>query len=66
MEFLTDTIETTAPAAEAAQELFFEPGNFVEMLRYMGIGMLVIFVLIGVIILATMATNAIFSKKKDG
>ncbi len=60
MEFLTDVIETTAPAAEG---LTFEPGKFVEMLSYMGIGMLVIFVLIGVIILSTMAINAIFSKK---
>ena len=33
----------------------------VEMLRYMGIGMLVIFVIIGVIILATVAIQRIFS-----
>ena len=62
MEFLTDTIETTAPAAEAAQELFFAPNNFVEMLRYMGIGMLVIFVVIGIIILATKLVNYLFSE----
>lgn len=46
-------------------ELFFRPENFIGMLRYMGIGMLVIFVIIGVIILATMAINKIFSKKKE-
>ena len=46
-------------------ELFFRPENFISMLQYMGIGMLVIFVIIGVIILATMAINRIFSKKKD-
>jgi hypothetical protein len=46
-------------------QLFFRPENFVSMLQYMGIGMLVIFVIIGVIILATMAINKIFSKKKE-
>lgn len=55
MMFLTD-----APA----QELFFQPGNFVDMLYYMGIGMLVIFVIIGVIIGTTMLINKLFSKKK--
>lgn len=43
----------------------FEPEKFIEMLPYMGKGMLVIFVLIGVIILVTMAINGIFSGKKD-
>ena len=50
-------------AAEGAMELAFEPANFVENLQHMGIGMLVIFVLIGVIILATLLINKIFSKK---
>ena len=49
-------------AAETQTELFFEPGNFVNMLQYMGIGMLVIFVLIGVIILSTRAISKLFSK----
>ena len=44
--------------------LNFEPARFVEMLSYMGKGMLVIFVLIGVIILSTLLINKIFSKKK--
>ncbi len=52
--FLTNT----APKIE------FNPGKFVDMLPYMGIGMLVIFVIIGVIILSTLAINKIFSKKK--
>lgn len=52
-------------AAQAAPELFFKPGNFVDMLYYMGIGMLVIFVIIGIIILSTMVINKIFSRKKD-
>ncbi len=50
--------------AEAAKpELFFEPANFVKMLSYMGKGMLVIFVIIGVIILATILISKLFSKK---
>lgn len=50
-------------AKNASPELFFEPANFVEMLPKMGIGMLVIFVIIGVIILTTMLINKLFSKK---
>ena len=42
-----------------------EFGKFIENLPYMGKGMLVIFVIIGVIILATLAINKIFSDKKD-
>ncbi len=51
--------------AAAAPEIEFNPGNFVDMLYYMGIGMLVIFVVIGVIILSTMLINKIFSRKKE-
>ncbi len=63
MNVLSNAIETTGQATEVAQELFFEPGNFVEMLRYMGIGMLVIFVVIGVIMLSTMLVNRLGSGK---
>ena len=41
----------------------FDPMNFVENLKYMGIGMLVIFVVIGIIVLTTMLINWLFSKK---
>ena len=41
-----------------------EPENFIEYLSYMGKGMLVIFVIIGVIILSTAIINKICSKKK--
>lgn len=44
-------------------ELFFKPEGFLEYLPNMGIGMLVIFVIIGVIILATMLINKVFSNK---
>ncbi len=45
-------------------DIFFKPERFIEFLSYMGKGMLVIFVVIGVIILATLLTNKIFSKKQ--
>ena len=49
--------ETTQPTIE------FVPERFLEMLPYMAKGMLVIFVLIGVIILVTMLINKIFKDK---
>ena len=44
-------------------KLPFNPHGFIEMLKYMGIGMLAIFVLIGIIVLVTMLINKIFSGK---
>ncbi|MBE6727357.1 MAG: hypothetical protein E7562_01775 [Ruminococcaceae bacterium] len=43
----------------------FEPSRAGDMLSKMGIGMLVIFVIIGIIILATVAIQKIFSGKKE-
>ena len=40
----------------------FEPMAFVENLQHMGVGMLVIFVVIGFIILTTMLINWLFSE----
>ena len=48
-------------AAEAAPKMFFNPANFISNLKYMGIGMLVIFVVIGIIIGATLLINYLFS-----
>ena len=64
LNILTETIptETVAAATEGAK-LAFNPTNFVSNLKYMGIGMLTIFIIIGVIILATMLVNKIFSQK---
>ena len=45
----------------AGVELSFDPMAFVENLQYMGVGMVVIFAIIGVIILATMLINYLFS-----
>ena len=46
----------------AGVNLQFDPMAFVENLRYMGVGMLVIFVVIGIIILATKLVNYLFSE----
>ena len=42
--------------------IMFNPMGFVAQLPRMGIGMLVIFVVIGLIILTTMLINWLFSK----
>ena len=55
---------TFLSASSSAPEINFQPEKFVEMLGYMGKGMLVIFVIIGVIILATVAISKLFSGKK--
>ena len=52
MSFLTTT----------AVNLDFNPMAFVDNLQYMGVGMLVIFVVIGIIILATKLVNYLFSE----
>ena len=57
MNFLTNMLTETA-----APEIFFQPANFISNLKYMGIGMLVIFVIIGIIILTTMKINKVFSE----
>ncbi len=55
-------IEPEVPEVTEAAQIVFEPGNFVDSLQYMGIGMLVIFVVIGIIALTTVLINKIFSK----
>ena len=57
MDMTTILAQTTGEAA-----LTFEPANFVENLRHMGIGMLVIFAVIGVIALTTVLLNKIFAE----
>ena len=52
MNFLTST----------AVNLDFNPMAFVDNLQHMGVGMLVIFVVISIIILATKLVNYLFSK----
>ncbi len=59
---------TSSEAIEKAEEtvasLGFDPMKFVDNLKYMGIGMLVIFVIIGVIIISTLIINKCCSVKK--
>ena len=66
MQFLTKLFSEAQAvvegAADTAPEIFFQPAKFIENLKYMGIGMLVIFVLIGIIILTTMMINKVFSE----
>ena len=54
---------TEPQVTEAAAKIGFEPGNFITNLQYMGIGMLVIFAVIGVIALSTVLINKTFSEK---
>ena len=52
MLFLTNTVSN----------LQFDPMAFIENLKHMGVGMLVIFAIIGIIILATKLVNFLFSE----
>lgn len=44
--------------------LQFVPAKFVENLQYMGVGMLGVFIIIGIIALATYAISAVVKKTK--
>ena len=43
----------------------FNPSNFIHSLKYMGIGMLGVFMIIGIIIAATYAIGRLTAKKSD-
>ena len=45
-------------------EITFDLAKFIKYLPNMGVGMLVIFVVIGLIILTTLLINWLFSEKK--
>ncbi|MBQ2959700.1 MAG: hypothetical protein IJE09_00560 [Oscillospiraceae bacterium] len=60
MNLLSNVLFLTS--ASAAPDIFFNLGNFISNLKYMGIGMLVIFVVIGIIIFAINLINYLFSK----
>jgi hypothetical protein len=57
--------ESEIAASEANSEFKFEPKNFVDNLAYMGIGMVGIFIVIGIIVLATVLLNKLFREKSD-
>ena len=56
-------VETIGTTAESGME--WHPEKALEVLPKAGIGMLVIFVIIGVIIVSTLIINKVFSAKKD-
>lgn len=49
----------------AFASLQIEPANFVNNLSYMGLGMLGIFIVIGLVMIMTFVLNRVFSGKKD-
>ena len=66
IETVTTALEEMAETVgtDAFANITVEPANFVSNLGYMATGMVGIFVVIGIIILATTAMNKIFSKNK--
>ena len=47
------------------ENLIFEPINFINNLKYMGLGMLGIFIVIGLIVGVTVALNRVSAPKKN-
>ena len=63
----TNAIETnldTVAETAANTDFTIDPMNFVDNLSYMASGMIGIFVVIGVIIIATLILNKVTTKKK--
>ena len=56
--------ESSQPKEDVMDVFMFDPMQFVYNLRYMGIGMLTIFAVIGVIIAITALLNKVLSRKK--
>jgi Na+-transporting methylmalonyl-CoA/oxaloacetate decarboxylase gamma subunit len=55
--------EEVGQESDGEKTFFFTPGNFVSNLYYMGVGMVGIFLVIGIIVLATVLLNRAFSGK---
>ncbi len=51
------------PAQESAGGFEFHPEGFIDSLQYMGTGMIGIFLVIGIIVIATIVLNKAFSSK---
>ena len=59
-------ILTAAPGAEeTAAQITFQPANCVENLQHMGIGMLGVFMIIGIIMLATYVIGKLTAPKQN-
>lgn len=60
---ISETVSEEA-SEEASEESEDEPVGFMGNIKYMGLGMVGIFLVIGVVILITVVLNAVTSKKK--
>ena len=60
---LNSLIFALSSAAGSANEFDFNPMNFVENLQYMGVGMLGIFIVIGIIVAITFLLNFFFKPR---
>ena len=56
--------QCAAKLSDDFSNIDFDPSRAVKMLKHMGVGMLVIFVIIGIIILSTVVIQKLFSGKK--
>lgn len=59
------TDEPTDITVESESAIEFHPENFMSSLSYMGTGMIGIFIVIGLIVLATVVLNKLFREKSD-
>ena len=59
-----DAEASEASEEEAEEHSGFEPMNFVKNLKYMGVGMLCIIIVIGVLIGVTLVLNKVTATKK--
>ncbi len=60
-----EAVEDASDEEEAVEEHSgFEPMNFIKNLKYMGVGMLCIIIVIGVLIGVTIVLNKVTAKKK--
>jgi len=64
LKMLLDVTESGASVADKPLDINFSGETFVESLKYMGIGMVCIFVVVGVIALGVGILNKVTTKKK--
>lgn len=64
LKMLLDVTESSANVADKPLNINFSGETFVESLKYMGIGMVCIFVVVGVIALGVGILNKVTTKKK--
>ncbi|MCD7746770.1 MAG: hypothetical protein LUI61_00225 [Firmicutes bacterium] len=65
-EAAAETEEISETVGEDTSGFYFNPSGFVDTLGYMGRGMLGIFVVMAVIIIATTLCDKLFPAKKKG